>query len=42
MTDVLVQHWARRILGEHVTFERGHLDGGYWVVVANPETPRAR
>ena len=31
MTDEQAQHWARRMLGEHVTFEPGHRDGGYWV-----------
>jgi hypothetical protein len=31
MTDEQAQHWARRMLGEHVTFQPGHRDGGYWV-----------
>ncbi len=49
MTDDHAQHWARRMLGEHVTFERGHRDGGYWVATPThsldpaatpPATPR--
>ncbi len=39
MTDEQAQHWARRMLGEHVTFELGHRDGGYWV--ATPTRSRA-
>lgn len=38
MTAELAQDWARRVLGEGVTFERGHDSGGYWV--ANPDTRR--
>jgi hypothetical protein len=35
MTADLAQHWTRRILGEHVTFQPGHASGGYRV--ANPD-----
>lgn len=38
MTAEAAQHWARRMLGEHVTFQPGHDAAGYWV--ANPEIPR--
>jgi hypothetical protein len=38
MTGEQAQHWARRILGEHVTFELGDGHAGYWV--ADPGTPR--
>ncbi len=31
MTDEQAQHWARRRLGAHVTFQPRHRDGGYWV-----------
>jgi hypothetical protein len=37
MTDEQAKHWARRMLGEHVTFELGDGHRGYWV--ANPGTP---
>ena len=43
MTDDHAQHWARRMPGEHVTFQPGHRDGGYWVATPthslDPATP---
>jgi len=38
LTDEQAQHWARRMLGEHVTFQLGHRNGGYGV--ATPTTAR--
>jgi hypothetical protein len=38
MTDEQAQHWARRMLGDHVTFEPWRADGCYRV--ADPARPR--
>jgi hypothetical protein len=36
MTAQQAQHWAHRMLGEHVTFLPGDDQGSYWV--ANPDS----